>query len=229
MDNVSSPTQTQTVFSYKAIRGLAGAVALSIPFIVTIASQEPIASISGSYYTDARDWFVGLLFMNAAFLFAYKGHNNTQKYLSRIAAVAAVCVALFPTTQSACEIENPDSLLNCAPDWVSTVHYVSAGALFSILTYFCFFIFYRSTAETPYKSASKPSVKRSSDEARRHLVYLACSVTMLACMLGLVLVAFGLFAQISNIVYYLEALALIAFGIAWTVSGKFIPGLRESR
>lgn len=70
---------------------------------------------------------------------------------------------------------------------------------------------------------------RSYDEARRHAVYLVCSLGMALSMLVLVFNALGLLGEVERIVYWGETGALVSFGIAWTVSGKFIPGVIESR
>ena len=122
------------VFDYKALRLLMGVIAFSLPYVVSLLASKPLASISASYYTEARDAFVGMLFVVSAFLWAYNGHDTNQKIASKIASIAAVLVALFPT---ACD--------TCETSIVSIIHYVSAGVLFSVLAYFCLGPFRRKT------------------------------------------------------------------------------------
>ena len=63
------------VFDYRALRLLMGLIALALPFIVTLVSSTQLSSISASYFTEARDAFVGMLFIVGAFLWAYNGHT----------------------------------------------------------------------------------------------------------------------------------------------------------
>lgn len=90
-------------------------------------ADQPLKSISASYF--AGDWsrnvFVGFLFAIAAFLMSYNGHTVLQKALSRVAALAALGVALFPC--------------RCGSDQAQIlpyVHYIAAAILFAVLAYF---------------------------------------------------------------------------------------------
>lgn len=193
------PTQ-QAVFTYTTLLTFVGLVALSLPILVTFVAQQDLESISASYYTNARNIFVGFLFVVGSFLLAYEGHTARQSKLSKLAALAAVCVALFPTTAAGQET-NTNSI----------IHYAAAACLFGILTIFCF-IFFRK--DTQGKAGGK---------GRRSKVYFTCGVVMSLCMIGLVLNAIGVIGQIPNVVYWLESFALYAFGVAWIISGKMIP------
>jgi len=114
------------VFNYHTLRTSVGLIALSIPAVVIFFSSETLNSISAYYYTNARDLFVGMLFIVGAFLFAYNGHTDWQARWSKVAALAAFGVALFPTTKQ-----------GGAATFTSLVHLASAGTLFTILAYFC--------------------------------------------------------------------------------------------
>jgi hypothetical protein len=72
---MKSSTQANLAFDYHAIRLMIGLIALLFPWIVSIRSFQINDSISWSYHTDARDLFVGLLFVIGAFLMSYKGHK----------------------------------------------------------------------------------------------------------------------------------------------------------
>lgn len=56
--NVVSP-----VFDHKTLRLLLGIIAFALPFLVTFIASTPLPSVSASYFTEARDWFVGMLFI----------------------------------------------------------------------------------------------------------------------------------------------------------------------
>jgi hypothetical protein len=51
-----------------------GVIAFSLPFVFSAIANSSLGSMSGSYYTSARDVFVGMLFIVGAFLWAYNGH-----------------------------------------------------------------------------------------------------------------------------------------------------------
>jgi len=194
-------SSSNPVFDYRTLRLLMGLIALLLPFIVYFVSKDPdLPSISFSYYTDSRDMFVGMLFIVGSFLFAYNGHYDSQSKLSKAAAIAAILVAIFPTSCAGC----PSSI-------VSYIHFISAITLFSILAYFCFVIFRIKTKGQPGK------------KGRRSKIYLTCGLIMVACML-VMLISFKLLTpeelDHSRIIFFGEGIALIAFGVAWIVSGK---------
>ncbi len=188
------------VFDYRGLRLLMGLIALSLPILVSALAEKPLTSISASYYSDARDIFVGLLFVVGSFLFAYNGHTEVESLASKIASVAAVFVASFPT---ACD--------GCQTGVVSIVHYAAATVLFSILAYFCF---------VPFRKGIK---KQGGRKARRNVIYLACGSVMIGCMV-VIFAANNMMpeelVQKLRVTYFGEAVALMAFGVAWIASGK---------
>ena len=195
------------VFDYKALRLLMGIIAFSLPWIVTVIASDPLHSISASYYTEARDIFTGLLFVVSALLWAYNGHTVIQKVMSKIASIMALCVALFPTTCETCET-NP----------ISIIHYTAAVGLFMILAYFCF---------GPFRQKTKG---QGGKKGRRSIIYLICGLIMIISMASLVIarwtLSYELFIALS-ITYWVETIALSAFGVAWIVSGKYITYLAD--
>ncbi len=198
---------TTPVFDYRLQRFTMGLVAFLLPVVVTAVADQRLTSISASWYTSARDWFVGLLFAVATFLLAYRGHTRFQGWASKGAALAAALVALFP---AACD--------GCETTWRNYVHYTAAAVLFLVLSLFCFVIFRKNTRGRP----GKPGW--------RARIYLACGVLMLACLAGIPLGHLLLPVQTVaelRLTYWGEASALWAFGLAWIVSGKVLPFLAE--
>lgn len=197
------------VFDYRALRLLVGIIALAIPFVVWWVSNVYLTSISASYYTDARDAFVGMLFVVGAFLWAYNGHSQKQKLASKVAAVSAIGVALFPTT---CD--------TCTSSTTGTLHYIFAAVLFIILTVFCFVFF------------QKDIKGQGGEKGRRSKIYFACGVLMVLAMLILasqLVIDFEEKFGWMRVTFWAEALALGAFGVAWIVAGKFLPGLASDK
>jgi hypothetical protein len=197
------------VFDYRALRLLMGLIALALPFVVTALSTTDLLSISASYHTEARDAFVGMLFVVSAFLWAYNGHAPAESRASKIASLAAILVALFPT---ACD--------SCKSSIVSVIHYLAAVTLFSILAYFCFRFFRKNTK----------GQLRMSKKWRRDKIYLACGTVMVACMLIALVANLTLSQETLNawqVTYWAEAVALGAFGVAWIVAGKYLVALTD--
>lgn len=193
------------VFDYRLLRLIMGLIALCLPLVVDMLSSSELASISASYFTEARDVFVGLLFVVGAMLLAYRGHNPAEAWGSNLAAVAAIGVALFPTA----EFPGQGS-------WISTVHYVSAILLFSILAWFCF---------GPFRVRTKG---RDGKRGRRARVYFMCGCTIVGAMVGLLVAKLTLASDVViryEMTYWAEFLALWAFGIAWITAGKVLPFL----
>ncbi|MBI5846339.1 MAG: hypothetical protein HZB31_00020 [Nitrospirae bacterium] len=197
---MDKPTLT-SVFDYRALRLLMGLIAFSLPIVVSLIAPERLTSISASYYSNARDVFVGLLFVVGSFLFAYNGHTESESASSKVASIAAVFVAICPTS---CD--------GCPRSFNSLIHYVAAAVLFSILAYFCFI---------PFRQDIKGL---GGKKARRSGIYLISGVTMIGCMVVISTAHFLLSPETMDrfrITYYGEAIALMAFGVAWIASGKF--------
>lgn len=191
-------TTERAVFDYRALRLTVGVIAFLLPIVVTIVASRSLESISASYYTDARDIFVGMLFIVAALLFAYNGHTLLQACVSKIAAIAAALTALFPISCSTC-LTTPTSI----------VHYSSAAILFSILTWFCL---------GPFRTNTRG---KGGKRGLRSRIYLVCGLTMVGSMLCIVLLPKEILERF-NLVFWAESIALSAFGVAWVVAGKYL-------
>lgn len=202
-------TTASPVFNYKVLRLLMGVIALSLPYVVIGIARDAPSSISASYFTAARDTFTGMLFVIGAFLFAYNGHTYLQAIASKVASIAAILVALFPTS---CD--------GCAGDIASGVHLGAATTLFSILAYFCL---------GPFRQHTK---KQRGTKARRAFIYLVCGWVMIIALLiaagGNVFVSASTLGE-YRVIYWVELFALNAFGVAWITAGKAIPGLVDKK
>lgn len=197
----ASSEDADAVFDYRALRLLVGLIAFVLPFAVTLLAKAELASISASYHDDAsRDLFVGLLFVVAAFLWAYNGHDRCQKISSKVAAVSAACVAVFPTAEKGQD-----------HDLDSIIHFTAAGILFLILAYFCL---------GPFRHKKDKLSCDPKKAARRRVIYLVCGWVILLAMA--VIAATSVFPGLkeNRAVYWAEAVALGAFGVAWFVAGK---------
>ena len=198
----------QAVFDYRGLRFAMGCVALSLSFLVVWIAKIPLSSISVSYYTGARDVFVGSLFMVGTFLIAYNGQYVHEAILSKIAGIAALVIALEPTS---CLVALDPSI--CAGVITSghpKIHGIAALIHFSILAYFCLIPFRRQ------------AIKKGAIGKRRWVIYTLCGWAIIWSLSAVLLSEFG-FLHIERLVFYAERVALSAFGIAWIVSGHKLP------
>jgi len=198
------------VISYLTLRKLLGGLGIALPIIMVVGAAiasgtdafQP--SISQYYHTPMRDIFVCILTSFGIFLFTYKGYPE-DRWPSNLAGVAALCVAFFPTSVGDCEA------------FVCRVHFVSAAAFFLLLAYISYFLF---TKTHPHNKQLTPQKKTCNQ------IYRICGVIMAGCILLLAIYFFFLEDQLpKTTAFWLESVALWAFGVSWLVKGKtFIPG-----
>jgi succinate dehydrogenase/fumarate reductase cytochrome b subunit len=164
-------------------------------------------SVSAYYHTGAVAAFVGVLTSLAMFLFTYQGYGNEHNHRDRIAAVtsgiAALGVALFPADTVA-GLPRPPWF----ESWMSDVHYLSAAVLFGAFFVFSFFLFPMSK---PHRVKPLPTDKRV-----RNVVYRACGVIILACMLWVLVLE----SDPQRSIFWPESVALGAFSLSWLMKGR---------
>ena len=94
------------------------------------------------------------------------------------------------------------------------MHPWSAAGLFLVLAYFSLFLFTKSDV----KPADQKTRKR-----KRNFVYKLCGVAMLVFIATIALSYLLLnedYRRDTNLVFWMEAAALWAFGISWFVKGE---------
>lgn len=188
------------LFEYTTLRLLLGLIAFCLPFAVSLASSTRLYSISGAYYSEAKYLLLVMLVLVGIFLFAYSGHSVEESLASKVASIAVILLIVLP----------PDCT-DCSTTITGQLHFIAGAVLFLILAYFCLVPFQKDTHGATGK------------RRRRSLIYRICGWTMLACIIGLFFANVFLSGTTINkyrLTYYGEAIALIAFGVAWIVSGK---------
>jgi hypothetical protein len=204
MDRVVSTPKRREI-DHRTMKLIVGVIALSLAHITNLFSDGSITSISASYYEGgwAQSFFVGFLFAIAAFLLAYNGESVAEMVLSKIAALAALGVALFP-----CECGGH-------PPIIPQVHGISAAVMFFVLAYFCYCFYSRARA--------KPNVQAN---VLRALVYALCGLVIVVSILVIGYdnsTGGALSARIPRLVFYGERAGLIAFGISWLTASRVLP------
>jgi hypothetical protein len=167
------------------------------------------SSISSYYHTGMRDVFVGILFSIGIFLLSYKGHNLVDNVAGDLGCVFAVGVALFPTAS--------DNTSSGNAHFIGYIHLAFAGLFFLTLIYFSLCLF----------TKTDPNRTPTNSKLLRNKVYKACGYIMSFCILLIFIytVFLGKVAsrlQALNPVFWLESIAVVAFGVSWLVKGEAI-------
>lgn len=202
--STSKSMQKAPAFSSEAIRWLVGFITFTLPILVTVISSDRLTSISASYETEARDVFVGLLFVLGAFLLVYKGHTQTENWMANLGGLAAVAAALFPT---ACDL--------CPKGPAFYIHAVAGNVLFGVVAYFCLGPFRRA-------AKSKPWIKAR----RRATFYTICGCAIIACLAISLAIGLAMPAELKKNLtptFWAEFVMLWIFSAVWIVASKWIP------
>lgn len=192
--------------SYLFLRRAIGVIGLALPLVLivggVIVDGGLLSSISGYYHGSLRDVWVGSMCAVGVFLLSYRGYGRVDDLVSNVAAVAAVGVALFPTTPS-----NPVG----SDRVVGVLHLVFAGVFFLALAYFCLVLFRKSDDPSP-----------SRRKLARNRVYLTCGLVIVGSLLLIVLSGpLGIPGSLHPALW-LETAAILAFGLAWLTKGEAI-------
>ncbi|MCB9101963.1 MAG: hypothetical protein H6632_20680 [Anaerolineales bacterium] len=199
---ISKPNRVE--IDHHTIKLIIGIFAISLATLTSLFSETPLTSISASYYADgwSRNIFVGFLFAISAFLLAYNGKSAPEFVLSKLAAVAAIGVAMFP-----CKCGSHTEI-------IPYIHYISAAVMFLILVGFCYIFFQRAYAKGHTQAKFRASI------------YALCGITILTSIAIIVvntLLADVISLKISRLIFFCEAAGLIAFGVAWLSASRCLP------
>ena len=220
------------IISYITLRRIVGIIAIALAFILRlgiIAFHHKVPySISSYYYSPMRNVLVGSLCILGMFLIAYKGHDKLETRTTNIAGIGAIGVAFFPTSDP-----------SFSPAWVGSLHpFFAAVAMGSLalmalqfthtkplkekldwrqeIRYMGLTLLFRY--EDPIDREHKPN-----KNLRNH-IYSSCAwVILIAVVLAFVQNFWPKSAKdLTQWLFWFEAIAIIAFGFSWLVKGKTI-------
>jgi len=201
MTTATKSPQSTLVHSYLYLRRAIGLIGLALPVVLIVGKQlvqggDLIGSLSGYYYTDLGNVFVGAMCAVGVFLLAYYGHDFVDNAASTVAGLGAIGLALFPTTPG-----------TAATTWDRTsgvLHLAFAAVFFLSLAYFCLRLF-------PHDSEQPPGTG---------VVYRTCGVVILACLVLIALTSRLQLVPEWHPALWLESVAVWAFGAAWLLKGQ---------
>lgn len=210
--------------SHLRLRRIIGGLGIALPIVLLVwgcglarwtwSLQDSISDYSALKTQVA---FVGILFTIGWFLCAYKGHEVLDDVMGYIGGLFALGVAIFPNTEGS---------------WQRFVHFPCAVGLFLTLSFFSILLFTKThNSPTGFQGAFKGfhfraveyKARLSAEKKKRNIVYIACGIIMLVCLLlvGLYMWLWQNTAISSHQpVFALETIMIWAFGISWLVKGE---------
>ena len=200
------------VISYLGLRKAVGIIGIALPFVlafgkILLEGPGTLNSVSAYYHTGMRDVFVGSLCAIAVFLMSYHGYERKDDIAGDLACVFALGVALLPTI--------PEVNVTPRDKTIGALHLLSAACFFLTLAYFSLALFRKTDPARP------PTRKK----LQRNAVYTFCGYTILVCLASIIVLAFmpgGSPVKRLAPVFWLEATAIVAFGVSWLTKGEAI-------
>jgi hypothetical protein len=201
------------VLSYTSLRRSVGAIGVALPPVLAIGAAVLfdvglLSSVSAYYYTEMRGVLVGSLCAIGVFLLSYR-FGKADDLLGDVAGIAAIGLALFPTAPE-----------GSGTGWVrvvGVVHLVFAAVFFIALAIFSLLLFTRTDGDmTPRKLV-------------RNVVYRVCGWVIVACLVLAVVIDLVVGDAVKaeyRPLFWLETVAVLAFGVSWLVKGEALLGDR---
>lgn len=244
--------KNELIISYMFLRKTVGWIGTLLPVVliagnVIFFTRALPGSMSGYYYTHMRNVFVGALCALGVFLVAYAGYDEVDRWITNIAGLCAIGVALFPTKPAVCAADARTCALpsvrhlSASQQAVGDIHLFFAAVTFIALGLMA--LRFAKSATTPDGQArmariryglgwDSPGSNQRPRKKQRNIIYRTCGVTILSSVV---------LAAASNLLpasvkahgpwlFILEALAVFAFGVSWFVKGQtLLPALKDRR
>ena len=243
-----SADENQLVISYLCLRRFVGWISPLPPIVLLVgiaisSTQARPDSMSGYYYTDMRNVFVGALCALGAFLGAYDGYDKVDRWITNIAGFGAIGVAFCPTKPTVCAAGTqacpPFSVtqLSTGQQAVGDIHVFFAVTTFIMLGLMA--LRFAKGGKTPPGQDWVARIRyglgfgmNPGDKPERYkgenLIYRASGVTILSCVL-LAVLSNLLPASVNAhwpLLFIFEAVAVISFGFSWFVKGQTMKRIR---
>ncbi len=191
--------------SLVGLRRAVGLVGVLLPTVLALGCFASVActglqSAIGDYYgTEMRDILLGGLFCLAWCLFLHRGYARRDDVAGDVACLFALGMALFPKTHPSAAVVG--------------VHLVSEVGLGGVMAFISLAVFTKAPGPSP-----------TSPTAARNRVHRAAGYTLLACtVVGILCYALGgIVPSTVQLIFWLESLAFLSFGVSWLVKGDVV-------
>ncbi|TDW49958.1 hypothetical protein EV144_102388 [Flavobacterium sp. 270] len=203
------------------LRKIVGTLGMLLPlflFLTLYIDSNFVAilpSISHYYFTRASGVFVIIVSMLSVFLLIYKGEAPRDFYTSAIAGFSSLLLLLFPTDNLPESFKVISVTTLRVSDFRMYFHFACAAIFLLALAYMSAFLFTKSDC---------PVEQRSKRKKIRNRIYRCCATIIVLSILiiGLSKILFPNFYDNYPITFWMEVLAVEAFGFSWLTKGKAI-------
>ncbi|MFS4438767.1 hypothetical protein ACMA5I_11180 [Paracoccaceae bacterium GXU_MW_L88] len=251
----AQPDRPQKSDDYRKIQqkliSTVGAICIGIPLMAYLVNTQSACfsdSISHFYYRALwGDIFVMALAVAGVLLIVFRSDTGIFDHAAFVAGLLLLIVALVPTGGSGCASGSQsmearaffayDAAADCAEEAVceepvtaelefegfapAFIHKAAAIAYLVLLFVLCTFGFTRITDE------DKIGGKVVRAKRIRNAIYRLCGAFMAGAMLFYVASKLGL-TSVEHPTFWVEFIALIAFGVAWLVKGRVFSQMLKS-
>jgi hypothetical protein len=208
-------TRQNTLRKLVGILGMLLPVLLYLFLFTDTHFLKPLESISHYYYTRVGSIFVIIVSLLAIFLLIYKGADIRDFMLSTLAAIAALFVVLFPTSNIIGE--GPAVTILRANKFRESFHLVSAALFLLSLSSMALFLFTLS---------DKPASLRTHGKKIRNRIFRTCGIIMILALLiivaGISEIIYPAYYNEHHLTFWMETLAIESFGFSWLIKGGLL-------
>lgn len=208
------------LISHYTLRRTIGWLGLSMPFVLVLFNSMfgtggMRRSISAYYFSNMQDYFVGVLFAIGCFLITYRGYARQDNLITTAMGLAGFGIAVFPADALVSDIPANLGVFGLAYPVSRILHGICAATFFILMAYLAYFVFTKS---------HRPPAAMTAAKKIRNGIYRLSGAAVAGATISIALVELLApdFAQGSSIVFWLEALALMFFSLAWLVKGELV-------
>jgi hypothetical protein len=204
-----SSAGNQLIISYLVLRRIVGLIGTALPFVlliglaITSTAGRP-DSMSGYYYTDMRNIFVGALWALGVFLGAYNGHGKADQWITNVAGLGAIGVALCPTKPAVPHLSLHQQVVGDLHLGFAAITFVALGVM-----------------------ALRFARGQNEQFRGENALYRGCGVTILVSV-AVAALSNLLPASVKAhwpTLFVFETIAVVTFGVSWLVKGQTMQAI----
>ncbi len=177
--------------SFLKLRALIGVLGiLLVPIILFVSGK--IDSISYSYYTSAKDFFVGIMCVVGCFFLTDSGYDWKDYLINKLTGIMPILIAL-----NGCN--SHFKVLGIEQQYI---HDISATIFFFLLGFISIFLFTKHSGEVTYR------------EKIEDWFYRFLGLGIWACLI------MAFVSELTNKpIFWWESVMVICFGLSWLIKG----------
>lgn len=207
------------------LRRVVGVLGMCLPILLYFSVSwytgydKPMQSISHYYYTRFGSIFIIVVSLLSIFLLIYKGKKPIDFYLSCTAGIASLLLLLLPASNLKIPGDNvpPYVVVTVLKEYPlrDILHDIFGGIFFVTLACMALFLFTKKNPDQQKVTARKHM---------RNTIYIICGLIVLLAIAAIPVawITDRVWSETHQWTFWMETLALEAFGFSWLVKGETI-------